>query len=72
MTRWVKLPDDAQVTMSRESWESTQGLSPLSKIGIGAAIVAVIFVMGGGCHADKKGDQPNPTPSVSAPAKVSH
>lgn len=72
MSRWVKLPDDAQVTMSRESWESTQGMSPLSKMGIGAAIVGIILVLGGGCHADKKSDQPNPTPSVSAPAKITH
>jgi hypothetical protein len=72
MARWVKLPDDAQVTMSRESWESTHSNIGLKGWTVIAIAALVFYLLAGGHDASKKNDHPSPTPSVSAPAKVRH
>lgn len=72
--RWVRLPEGAQVTMSKGEFENTQRLGTLSKIGIGAIIAVVLWVLGMG------DDNPSPGPgsdnvrpsSTSAPESVDH
>lgn len=67
MAKWVRLPDDAQVTMSRESWESTHSIGPLGKAGIVAASIFALWVMGHANHDAHKTDHPKPSTSVSTP-----
>jgi hypothetical protein len=68
MAKWVELPDDAQVTMSRESWESTGGMGPLGKVGIAVLVVVVLWLMGH-AHDAPKADHPKPQSTVSTPAR---
>lgn len=73
-SRWVKLPANAQVTMSRVEYERTQSLGFLSKIGIAALVLFVFWLLGMG------DDNPSPGPgtdnvrpsSTSAPKSVDH
>lgn len=53
---WVRLPEGSQVTMSRAEYEKTQRMGPLSKLGVGALLVGVLWLMG---HS---GDNPSTTP----------
>lgn len=68
--KWVKLPKGAQVTMSRGEYEATQGISLRDKVIIGAVIIGGIWLLGQTNDDDKTDHKPNPTPSVSAPAKA--
>jgi hypothetical protein len=67
MAKWVKLPDDAQVTMSRESWESTRGIGFLGKVGIAALAISVLWLFG---HTADDHKPNTPRPTHSAPVKV--
>lgn len=72
--RLVRLPEGAQVTLSRSAYENTQRIGPLGKIGIGAMIVGVFWLMGQTDDNPKPGpgsDNVRPT-STSAPESVDH
>lgn len=72
MAKWVRLPDNAQVTMSRGEFESTQGISLRDKVIIAAVIIFVLWLMGQG-HDDNKGDHNRPQQTTtSTPRSVDH
>lgn len=72
MAKWVKLPDGAQVTMGREEYESTQGMSLRDKVIIVAVIIFGLWLMGH-MHHDKAGDQHRPQQTTtSTPRSVDH
>lgn len=72
MAKWVRLPDNAQVTMSRTEYESTQGISLRDKVIIAAVIIAVLWIMGH-MHNDSAGDQHRPQQTTtSTPRSVDH
>lgn len=67
-SKWVKLPKDAQVTMSRESWEATRGMGPGGKVMVVLMIIAVAWLIGHATDMDEKAPAPRPQTSTSAPA----
>lgn len=67
-SKWVKLPDGAQVTLSNSDYEATQGTSLGTKIVIALVILGAVLLFGHG-----KGDThktPTNRPTHSAPANV--
>lgn len=73
MAKWVKLPDGAQVTMNREDYEATQGLSFGTLVVIGALIVGVLWLLGHSTHTDSKpAHNPRPHTTTSAPVRIDH
>lgn len=67
--RWVKIPEGAQITMGRD--DAHKGVSLRDRVIIGAVLAAVFWLYSTANDDDKTTDnKPNPTPSVSAPAKV--
>jgi hypothetical protein len=70
--QWVRLPEGAQVTMNREAFEATQRIGPLSKVGIGAMLVAAIWLIGQTSGDDSKSDTPRPQTSVSQETGADH
>lgn len=62
MSKWVRLPEGAQVTMSREEYESTQGISLRDKVIIAAVIIFIVFALGK-CHASSGKPEHRVTPT---------
>jgi hypothetical protein len=71
MAKWVKLPDGAQVTMSREEYEGTQGMSIFGKVFIVFAVLGVLWLIGhgNGDSPASPADSPSPQHTTSAPVR---
>ena len=67
--RWVKIPEGAQITMSRDA--AHKGVSLRDKVIIGGVIAGVLWLYSG-THDDSTTDNKptRPGPSATAPAKA--
>jgi hypothetical protein len=72
MSKWVKLPEGAQVTLSSGEYEATQGMGLKDKVIIAAVIIGGLFLFGH-CHNDSAAtNTPRPHTTTSAPERVDH
>lgn len=71
MARWVKLPEGAQVTLSSDEYEATQGMSWVSKAWILVLIIGVLWLWSATSDSDKAKPATTPHPTTtSAPAQA--